>query len=106
MVGDPTPPWISPSGVALSFAISSLVCLAVCALASWIGGGVVFVLALSSSWLVGLLEGIITAGERIGDILNIGIGALAFSSALSRCGWARCDVVWPFVLWLGYSQCG
>jgi len=66
MVGGPTSPWMfippvpprsSPAGVALPFAVSSLVCLAVCALASWIGGGVVFVLAISSSRLVRSLGG-------------------------------------------------
>ena len=42
----------SPSGVTLSFVVSSLVCLAVHVLVLWIGGGVVFVLAISSSWLM------------------------------------------------------
>jgi hypothetical protein len=47
IVGDPTPPWMPPvpprsslSGVALSFVVSLLVYLAVCALALWICGRV------------------------------------------------------------------
>ena len=48
----PIPPRSSPSRVALSFAVSLLVCLAVCALVLWIGGRVVFILAISSSWLM------------------------------------------------------
>jgi len=40
---------------------------------------------------------IVMVGERIVYIPNIDICALALSLALSHCGLAHCDVVWPFV---------
>jgi len=89
------PPRSSPSEV-VSFVVGSLVCLAVCVFASWIGGEVIFGLAMSSSWPVRSWGRNDNGGGndwKHTKHRQLCLGPWPYRSALSRCGWARYGIV-------------